>query len=397
MKCIVVGVTGCVGAFKSVQLVSDLVKKGFEVEVIMSKNATQFITPLQFESLIHRKVMVDTFDRNFQYSTQHVSIAKKADLFIVVPATANFIAKAVHGIADDMLSTTFLACTCPKLIAPAMNTNMYINPVTQDNLKLCEKYGYGLINPIIGHLACGDNGLGKLADLDTIHEAIEQALVTEKPLFGKQVLINAGPTVEKIDPVRYITNHSSGKMGYALARCARNLGADVTLISGPSSLKCPRNVHFISIESAQDMANEMKKHFETADYVICAAAIADYTPALKKNQKIKKNDPQISLLLDKTEDILAYLGAHKTHQTLCGFAMETENEIENGKAKLIKKNCDLLVVNSLSKEGAGFQHDTNIATLLTPNEQIDYEIMSKDELSLIILKKIMEVSHAVSC
>ena len=393
-KCIVVGVTGCVGAFKSVQLVSDLVKKGYDVEVIMTRNATEFITPLQFESLTQRKVMVDTFDRQFTYSTQHIAIAKKADLFIVAPATANFIAKAVHGICDDMLTTTFLACDCPKLIAPAMNTKMYLNPVTQDNLNLCTKYGYDLISPVNGHLACGDSGIGKLADLDQLMDAIEEGLAIQKPLKGKKVLINAGPTLERLDPVRFLSNHSSGKMGMALAKAARNMGAEVTLISGPTQLKKTRRIHFVSVESAQDMFEAMKGHYESSDIIICAAAVADYTPQTVSTQKIKKEEPKLELALKKTQDILKYLGEHKTHQILCGFAMETENEIRNGKEKLLSKNCDLLVVNSLNKEGAGFQHDTNIATLLTKNEQIDYEMMSKDELSIQILNKILEVSHA---
>ena len=392
-KTIVVGITGCVGAFKSVQLVSDLVKKDFDVEVIMTQNATQFIAPLQFESLTHHRVMSDTFDRQHSYSTQHISIAQKADLFIVVPATANFIAKAVHGICDDMLTTTFLACDCPKLIAPAMNTKMYTNPVTQDNLRLCEKYGYDIISPVSGHLACGDTGIGKLATLDQLMDAIEEGLVKEKPLNGKKVLINAGPTREKIDPVRFLSNHSSGKMGYSLAKAARNLGAEVTLVSGPTQLKAPRNIDVIHIESAEEMFQEMTKRYKEADMIICAAAVADYTPEHSSNQKIKKQENDLSLALKKTQDILKYLGEHKTHQVLCGFAMETENEIENGRQKLLSKNCDLLVVNSLNKAGAGFQYDTNIATLLTKDEQIDYDIMSKDELAYHILSK-LEVLYA---
>ena len=390
-KCIVIGVTGCVAAFKSVQLVSDLVKKGYDVEVIMTKNACEFIQPLQFESLTQRKVMVDTFDRNFQYSTQHISISKKADLFVVVPATANFIAKAVHGIADDMLSTTFLACDCPKIIAPAMNTKMYLNPVTQDNLKKCEHYGYRLVSPVSGHLACGDAGVGKLAGLDMIMDVIEEELVSDKPLKGKHVLINAGPTLERIDPVRFISNHSSGKMGISLAKAARNMGAEVTLVCGPNQLTVPTNIKRIDIESAEDMYQAMTSNYDWADYVICAAAIADYTPATKANHKLKKTDDDLKIELGRTKDILKTLGERKTHQKLCGFAMETENEIENGRNKLIKKNCDMLVVNSLNKKGAGFKHDTNIATILTLNEQIDYDLMKKDELAIHILNKLMEV------
>ena len=390
-KCIVIGGTGCVAAFKSVQLVSDLVKKGYDVEVIMTKNACEFIQPLQFESLTQRKVMVDTFDRNFQYSTQHISISKKADLFVVVPATANFIAKAVHGIADDMLSTTFLACDCPKIIAPAMNTKMYLNPVTQDNLKKCEHYGYRLVSPVSGHLACGDAGVGKLAGLDMIMDVIEEELVSDKPLKGKHVLINAGPTLERIDPVRFISNHSSGKMGISLAKAARNMGAEVTLVCGPIHLTVPTNIKRIDIESAEDMYQAMTSNYDWADYVICAAAIADYTPATKANHKLKKTDDDLKIELGRTKDILKTLGERKTHQKLCGFAMETENEIENGRNKLIKKNCDMLVVNSLNKKGAGFKHDTNIATILTLNEQIDYDLMKKDELAIHILNKLMEV------
>lgn len=390
-KCIIVGVTGCVGAFKSVQLVSDLVKKGYDVEVIMTKNATEFIQPLQFESLTQHKVMIDTFDRNFQYSTQHISIAKKADLFIVAPATANFIAKAVHGLADDMLTTTFLACDCPKYIAPAMNTKMYLNPITQDNLKLAKKYGFKLISPVSGHLACGDAGLGKLAGLDQLMDAIEEGLVINKPLLNKKVLINAGPTLERIDPVRYISNHSSGKMGIALAKAARNMGANVTLVCGPIHLNVPTNIQTISIESAKEMFEVMTSEYEKADMVICAAAIADYTPANVANHKIKKNDDELFISLERTQDILKTLGERKTHQKLCGFAMETENEIANGKKKLLSKNCDMLVVNSLNKEGAGFKHDTNVATILTRDKQIDLELMSKDELAIHILNQLMEV------
>lgn len=389
-KCIVIGVTGCVGAFKSVQLVSDLVKKGYDVEVIMTKNATEFIQPLQFESLTKHKVMVDTFDRNFQYSTQHISISKKADLFVVVPATANFIAKAVHGLADDMLSTTFLACDCPKFIAPAMNTKMYLNPITQDNLKLCEKYGFKLISPVSGHLACGDQGIGKLADLNTIMDKIEETLVSEKKLIGQKILINAGPTIERIDPVRYITNHSTGKMGLALAKVARNLGADVTLILGPSNLTIPSGIHVIRIESAHEMFDEMVKHFQSQDMIICSAAVADYTPVTTHPEKMKKTNNSLNLELMKTQDILQYLGEHKENQILVGFAMETENEIENGQDKLLRKNCDLLVVNSLRQEGAGFGVDTNIATLLTKDSQTSLGLMSKEELAEVIYRKILE-------
>lgn len=390
-SCVVVGISGGVAAFKSVQLVSDLVKKGYDVEVIMTKNATQFIQPLQFESLTQHKVMVDTFDRSFEYSTEHISIAKKADVFVIAPATANILSKVVHGLADDMLSTTFLAANCPKLLAPAMNTQMYLNPITQDNLKLCEKYGMQLISPTCGHLACGDQGVGKMAEIDTIMEAIEMALVKDKKLTNKKVLISAGPTREALDPVRFITNHSTGKMGYALARAARNMGGDVTLVSGPVALKAPMNVTTIPVNSASDMANAMLQHFQEADIIICTAAVADFTPEQVSEEKIKKEGHSLTLPLKSTTDILKTIGEQKTHQKLIGFAMESENEIENGKKKLLSKNCDLLVVNSLRKVGAGFGCDTNIVTLLTQNEQFDYEIMPKEELAYIILNKALEV------
>lgn len=390
-SCVVVGISGGVAAFKSVQLVSDLVKKGYDVEVIMTKNATQFIQPLQFESLTQHKVMVDTFDRSFEYSTEHISIAKKADVFVIAPATANILSKVVHGLADDMLSTTFLAANCPKLLAPAMNTQMYLNPITQDNLKLCEKYGMQLISPTCGHLACGDQGVGKMAEIDTIMEAIEMALVKDKKLANKKVLISAGPTREALDPVRFITNHSTGKMGYALARAARNMGGDVTLVSGPVALKAPMNVTTIPVNSASDMANAMLQHFQEADIIICTAAVADFTPEQVSEEKIKKEGHSLTLPLKSTTDILKTIGEQKTHQKLIGFAMESENEIENGKKKLLSKNCDLLVVNSLRNVGAGFGCDTNIVTLLTQNEQFDYEIMPKEELAYIILNKALEV------
>lgn len=390
-SCVVVGISGGVAAFKSVQLVSDLVKKGYDVEVIMTKNATQFIQPLQFESLTQHKVMVDTFDRSFEYSTEHISIAKKADVFVIAPATANILSKVVHGLADDMLSTTFLAANCPKLLAPAMNTQMYLNPITQDNLKLCEKYGMQLISPTCGHLACGDQGVGKMADIDTIKEAIEMALVKDKKLANKKVLISAGPTREALDPVRFITNHSTGKMGYALARAARNMGGDVTLVSGPVALKAPMNVTTIPVNSASDMANAMLQHFQEADIIICTAAVADFTPEQVSEEKIKKEGHSLTLPLKSTTDILKTIGEQKTHQKLIGFAMESENEVENGKKKLLSKNCDLLVVNSLRNVGAGFGCDTNIVTLLTQNEQFDYEIMPKEELAYIILNKALEV------
>lgn len=390
-KTVIVGVTSSVAAFKSVQLVSDLLKKGYDVEVIMSKNATEFIQPLTFSSLTKHKTYVNTFDREVDYNVEHISLAKKADCFIIAPASANSIAKVANGICDDMLTTTFLACNCPKIIAPAMNTQMYNNPITQANIEKCKQYEMKFIEPENGLLACGDNGKGKLAAIPTMIEAIEEALVSDKLLTGKKVIVTAGPTLEKMDPVRFISNHSSGKMGYAIARAARNLGADVTLISGPVNINAPYNVNTIFIESAEQMFEEMKKHYEDADYIIKAAAVADYKPKHIASQKMKKKDSDLHLELERNEDILAYLGKHKTKQKICGFAMETENVMQNARQKLANKNCDMLVVNNLFQEGAGFKKDTNVVTILTPSYTKEYPILKKEELAYIILETLINL------
>ncbi|MDD3049086.1 MAG: bifunctional phosphopantothenoylcysteine decarboxylase/phosphopantothenate--cysteine ligase CoaBC [Bacilli bacterium] len=391
MKTVLLGVSSSVAAYKSVQLVSDLIKKGYDVEVIMSKNATAFIQPLTFSSLTKHKTYVDTFDREVNYNIEHISLAKKADVFMIAPATANIIAKVTHGLADDMLSTTFLAANCPKIIAPAMNTQMYNNPITQNNLAICEKYGMKVIEAESGRLACDDIGKGKLASLSVLMDAIEEALESDKILQGKKVMITAGPTIEKIDPVRYITNHSSGKMGYALAKAARNMGADVTLISGPVNLEPIKNVTMRYIETTQQLLAEASAIYEHQDYIICAAAPADYGVMKTAPQKIKKKEDILTLDLKKNPDVLKFIGEHKTHQKLCGFAAESENAIAHGKVKLLKKNCDMMVVNNILNEGAGFKSDTNIVSILSENEQIDCDIMSKDALAKVILEKLIEV------
>ena len=388
---IIVGVTSSVAAYKSVQLVSDLLKKGYDVEVIMTKNATEFITPFMFSSLTKHKTYVETFDKDFIYEVEHISLAKKASLFVIVPATANVIAKVVHGIADDMLTTTFLACNCPKLIAPAMNTQMYDNPVTQDNLALAKKYGYRIIEPINGNLACGDVGKGKLANIEDIMEVIDEMMYLDKPLLNQKVLISAGPTKEKIDPVRYISNNSSGKMGYALARAARNMGADVTLVTGPTSLKKPYGVNVVEIESADEMFEVIKSLYDQQNYVIKSAAVADFKPSNPSDNKIKKQNASLTIELENNPDILAYLGEHKSHQKLCGFAMETEDVLVNAQSKLVKKNCDMLVVNNLNEPGAGFKVDTNVVSILTKNKVETLDIMSKEDLAYVILSQLIKL------
>ncbi|MFV0382307.1 MAG: bifunctional phosphopantothenoylcysteine decarboxylase/phosphopantothenate--cysteine ligase CoaBC [Breznakia sp.] len=386
---IIIGVTSSIAAFKSVQLVSDLLKKGYDVEVIMSENATKFITPLTFSSLTKHKTYVDTFDREVDYTVEHISLAKRADAFILAPASANIIAKIANGICDDMLSTTFLAATCPKLIAPAMNTNMYHNPIMQENLKKCLHYGMQIVEPDTGLLACGDVGNGKLADIKKLHSALETALYTPKLLANKTVLISAGPTVEEIDPVRFISNHSSGKMGYALATMAQRMGANVTLISGPVNLDLPYNVTTISVKNAKEMSSQMKAHYQNSDIVIMAAAVGDFLTQ-RQPHKLKKHALDMTLSLHPTEDILAYLGKHKTTQTLCGFAMESEQVIKNAKQKLHQKNCDALVVNDLFADGAGFQVDTNKVNMLFTNGAIlDFPLASKESVAEMILKALV--------
>ena len=388
-KHIVLGVTGSIAAFKIASLASMLKKKKADVTVIMTQNATNFINPITFESLTGNKCLIDTFDRNFQHSVEHVSLAKQTDVFLIAPASANVIAKAAHGIADDMLTTTLLACQCPKIIAPAMNTRMYQNPIVQDNMKILQNYGMEVITPATGYLACGDTGEGKMPEPELLLEYIIKAL-KPKDMQGVHVLVTAGPTMEKIDPVRYISNHSTGKMGYAIARAAMMRGAEVTLVSGKTQLEPPMGVHTIDIVSAADMAEAVKGCAEKQDIIIKAAAVADYRPKYAADEKVKKKDDDLTIELERTEDILGYLGEHKQKgQFLCGFSMETEHMIENSRKKLEKKNLDLIVANNLKQSGAGFGTDTNIVTLLTKEETIELPIMSKEEVADKLLDHIM--------
>ena len=380
-KHIVLGVSGSIAAFKIASLASMLAKKQADVTVIMTPNATNFINPITFEELTGNKCLVDTFDRNFQHSVEHVSLAKQTDVMLVAPASANVIAKAAHGIADDMLTTTLLACQCPKIFAPAMNTRMYHNPVVQDNLKVLEKYGMEVITPATGYLACGDTGEGKMPEPEVLYEAVVKAL-TPKDMAGMRVLVTAGPTQEKFDPVRYISNHSTGKMGYAIARAAMLRGADVTLVSGKVSIPSPAGVNMVPVVSAADMAQAVKASAGEQDIIIKAAAVADYRPVVTADEKMKKKDGELTVALERTEDILAYLGAHrKDGQFICGFSMETEHMLENSRAKLEKKNIDMIVANNLRQEGAGFGTDTNVVTLLTKEETLELPILSKEEVA----------------
>ena len=389
-KTIVLGVTGGIASFKAAQLASDLIKKDYDVEVILTKNATQFITPLTFEALIDHNVVVDTFEKVQNPSSHHISIAKKADLFILVPASANVIAKVAHGIADDMLTTTFLACNKQKVICPAMNTQMYENPITQENLQRCRDLGYAILEPAVGHLACGDTGKGKLCDLQDILDYVDRFFHRSDLLKGKRVLITAGPTQEALDPVRYLTNHSSGKMGYSLAQAALDMGAEVTLISGPVQLTAPKGVRFYPVTTAKEMFDAVCAHCDTADFIIKAAAVGDYRPLYVSEQKIKKDGERLHVEFVKNPDILAYLGEHKRpHQIICGFAMETQNLLENAQAKLENKHCDMIVANDLHTEGAGFQSDTNIATILDRSSRTPCPKMSKYALGVTILKHML--------
>lgn len=389
-KTVLLGVTGSIAAYKIANLASALKKLHADVHVLMTKNATNFINPITFESLTGNKCLVDTFDRNFQLQVEHVSIAKKADVVMLAPASANVIGKIAHGIADDMLTTTVMACKCPVYISPAMNTNMYENPILQDNLKILEKYGYHIITPASGYLACGDTGAGKMPEPETLLQYIVQEIAFDKDLKGKKILITAGPTQEKIDPVRYITNHSSGKMGYALAKRAAMRGAEVTLVSGQVSIAPPPFVKVVSIVSAKDMFDAVTAVSEEQDIIIKAAAVADYRPAFVSDEKMKKKDDQMSIELERTDDILKYLGEHKKEgQFLCGFSMETQNMISNSRAKLEKKNLDMIAANNLKVEGAGFKTDTNVLTLITQNEEVSLDMMSKEDAAGVILDKIL--------
>ncbi len=388
-KHIVLGVTGSIAAYKIASLASMLKKKKADVTVIMTRNATNFINPITFESLTGNKCLVDTFDRNFQYSVEHVALAKLADVVMVAPASANVLAKAAHGLADDMLTTTLLACECPKLFAPAMNTRMYRNPIVQDNIKTLQNYGMEVITPATGYLACGDTGKGKMPEPEFLLECIVKALQPDD-MQGIKVLVTAGATKEKIDPVRYITNHSTGKMGYAIARAAMLRGADVTLVTGQTELTPPPGVHTVKVMSAADMADAVKARAEEQDIIIKAAAVADYRPKHSADEKIKKKDGDLTLELERTEDILGYLGEHKRKgQFLCGFSMETENMIENSRKKLEKKHLDLIAANNLKQAGAGFGTDTNIVTLLSENDIMELPLMSKEEVADALLDYIL--------
>lgn len=387
-KTVLLGVTGSIAAYKMANVASTLVKKGADVHVIMTRNATNFINPITFETLTNHKCLVDTFDRNFQYNVEHVSIAKAADVVLIAPATANVIGKIACGIADDMLTTTIMACTCPILVSPAMNTNMYNNEIFQDNMKRLEAYGYKIIEPGTGRLACGDVGAGKLPSEDILVEHIEKILLPEQDMVGKKVLVTAGPTVEAIDPVRFISNHSTGKMGYAIANAAAVRGAEVTLVSGPVHVKADAAVNVVNVTSAAQMFEEVKNRMEKQDIIIKAAAVADYTPEAVADNKIKKSDGEMSIKLKRTEDILKYIGEHKKPgQIVCGFSMETENLIENSKAKLIKKNVDMIVANNLKVEGAGFGVDTNVVTIITRDDVKELPVMTKAEVADEILDK----------
>ena len=389
-KTVILGVTGGIACYKSAALASKLKQRGYDVEVVLTKNATEFIGPHTFESLTHNRAMVYTFDRNFQSHVEHIALADKADLLIVAPATANIIAKAAHGIADDMLSTTILACDCKKLIAPAMNTRMYDNPVTQDNLETLRRYGWEVIEPASGRLACGAVGRGKMPEPEDLLEAVDHAIAYEKDLSGVRILVTAGPTQEAVDPVRYLTNHSSGRMGYAIARAAAWRGAEVTLVSGPTALKKPAYVETVDVVTAQEMFGAVTGRAGEQDVIIKAAAVADYRPAEVADGKIKKGAGEgLTLELRRTDDILAYLGEHKAPgQILCGFSMETENLIENSRKKLLKKNLDIVAANSLRQEGAGFGVSTNVLTLITREGETELPLLTKDEAAHKLLDRI---------
>ncbi|MCR5144921.1 MAG: bifunctional phosphopantothenoylcysteine decarboxylase/phosphopantothenate--cysteine ligase CoaBC [Lachnospiraceae bacterium] len=388
-KCVVLGVTGSIAAYKIASLASALKKLGADVEVIMTKNATNFINPITFETLTGNKCLVDTFDRNFDFSVEHVSLAKKADIFMVAPASANVIGKIANGICDDMLTTTFMAAKCTKIISPAMNTAMYENAILQDNLKKLESYDIQVIKPASGYLACGDVGTGKMPEPEVLLQYILQEIEYEKDMVGKRVLVTAGPTREAIDPVRFISNHSTGKMGYAIARVASRRGAEVTLVSGPTNLNKPLGVRVIDVTSAGEMYDAVVANYKDADIIIKSAAVADYTPTTVANQKMKKSDDDMSIELKRTTDILAWLGENKKpNQKVCGFAMETQDLIENATAKLKKKNADMIVANSIATEGAGFGVDTNVATLITSDGAESLDMMSKEELAMVILNRL---------
>ncbi len=390
-KAVILGVTGGIAAYKMASVASSLRKTGADVHVIMTKNATQFITPLTFETLTNHRCTVDTFDRNFQYDVAHISLAKAADLILVAPATANVIAKLAHGLADDMLTTTVLAARCPKLAAPAMNTAMLENPITQDNLKTLRRYGFRIIEPAVGMLACKDVGSGKLPEPEALVDAVIRELAREKDMAGLRVTVTAGPTQERLDPVRFLTNHSTGKMGYAIAREAVLRGAEVTLISGPVALAPVPGAEMKHVTSAQDMLEAVQQALPRTDILIKAAAVADYRPAVVSDEKMKKADGELSIPLERTQDILGWVGGHR-HEGLyvCGFSMETENMLENSREKLQKKHLDMIVANNLKVSGAGFGVDTNVVTILTAQGTKELPLMGKDQVARELLDEIMK-------
>ena len=391
-KTVLLGVTGSIAAYKIAYLASALKKLHAQVHVLMTQNATNFINPITFETLTGNKCLVDTFDRNFQFSVEHVSIAKQADVVMIAPASANVIGKLAHGIADDMLTTTIMACKCKKIVSPAMNTNMYENPIVQDNLAILQHYGYEVIEPASGYLACGDTGAGKMPEPEMLLDYILREIAKEKDFLGRKVLVTAGPTQESIDPVRYITNHSSGKMGYALAKAAMLRGAEVTLVSGPCAIEPPPFVKLVPVVTAKEMFDAVTSVSFEQDIIIKAAAVADYRPANVYEDKVKKHDEQMSIELEKTDDILGYLGEHRLPgQFLCGFSMETQNMIGNSRAKLGKKHLDMVAANNLKVAGAGFQGDTNVLTLITQDEDVSLQLMSKEDAANVILDKILSI------
>ena len=391
-KTVLLGVTGGIAAYKAAALASALVKLHAAVEVVMTENATKFITPLTFEQLTGRRTMVDTFDRNFPHQVEHISLAERTDLVIIAPATANVCAKLAHGMADDMLTTTVLACKCPKLIAPAMNTNMFENPVTQDNLATLQRYGWDVIAPANGRLACGAVGAGKLPEPEDLVQHILRHIACEKDLQGKKILVTAGPTREALDPVRYLTNHSTGKMGYAIAKMAMLRGAEVTLISGPTSIAPPHFIKVVSVVSAREMFDAVARLAPDADLIFKAAAVADYTPQDYHDNKMKKTDSDLSIPLARTQDILKYLGnTRKPGQIICGFSMETQDMVANSQAKLLKKNVDMICANNLKQDGAGFGVDTNIITLITKNDTTQLPLLSKEEAANEIINKALTI------
>lgn len=393
-KTVVLAVSGSIAAYKIASLASALKKLHANVQVLMTKNAVNFINPITFESLTGNKCLVDTFDRNFQYSVEHVALAKQADVVLVAPASANVIGKIAHGIADDMLTTTVMACKCKKIIAPAMNTNMFDNPILQDNLKILEHYGYEVISPAVGYLACGDIGAGKMPEPELLLQYILREIAYEKDMQGKRVLVTAGPTQESIDPVRFITNHSTGKMGYAIAKMCMLRGAEVTLVSGPTSIAKPEFVHVVDVVTAKEMYEEVTKRAKDQDIIIKAAAVADYRPKSVSSEKMKKKDDDLAIPMERTDDILKFLGEHKKeHQFLCGFSMETENMLENSRKKLEKKHLDMIVANNLKVEGAGFAGDTNVVTIITGQEEVSLGKMTKEETALRILDEILKATN----